>query len=96
MSARGAMTKSDTASAVDAWMVERYRAMPPAEKIAIASRLGATVLQLAYARVRTESPEISDDEADRRVRALIWPAPLHAAFFAARARRRAATADMFR
>jgi hypothetical protein len=43
------MTKSDTASAVDAWMVERYRAMPPAEKIAIASRLGATVLQLAYA-----------------------------------------------
>jgi hypothetical protein len=57
-------------------MVEGYRRMTPAQKLARCGDLSSAVRQLAATRVRAEHPEASEREVVLRVAALLYPADL--------------------
>lgn len=61
---------SDTAPEVEAMMVERWRQMTPAEKMATVTELNEAVEMLAWAGVRTRHPEATEEESRMRVAAL--------------------------
>jgi hypothetical protein len=64
---------SDTHPAIEARMIEGYRAMTPAEKLCRVEALNETVLQLAAARIRQENPGLTERELRLRLAALWLP-----------------------
>jgi hypothetical protein len=67
---------NDTHPTVERMMLEGYRRMTPAEKLARCGDLSSTVRQLAAARIRREHPDADDREIRIRVAALLYPADL--------------------
>lgn len=57
-------------------MLEGYRRMTPAEKLARCGDLSSAVRQLSAARIRSEHPGADEREVTRRVAALLYPAEL--------------------
>jgi hypothetical protein len=57
-------------------MIEGYRRMTPAEKLARCGDLSMAVRQLAAARVRSEQPEANERDVLIRVASLLYPADL--------------------
>lgn len=62
---------SDTAPEVERLLIEAYRAMSPAEKLARVAALNGALVALATARIRGQyGPELSDRELRLRLAAL--------------------------
>lgn len=72
---------ADTSIEAERILLERYRAMTPAEKIAIARALTRTVHELALAGARLRHPEATDDELRLHVAATRLPRDVMAAAF---------------
>ncbi len=66
----------DTHPAIAKMLVEGYRRMSPAEKLARCGDLSASVRQLAAARIRAEHPRADEREVQLRVASLLYPADL--------------------
>jgi hypothetical protein len=79
-----ASTPRDTSADVQERMDTYYRAMSPLAKLELQASLTASAMAMARARLRHDEPDADDDTVEERLRALIWPAALHQAFFAAR------------
>ncbi len=57
----------DTDRATEEYVLQRYRSMTPAEKLAIVDRLRRMVLVLARAGIRDQYPGLSPAEADSKL-----------------------------
>lgn len=68
--------RDDTHPAILALMLEGYRRMTPAQKLARCGDLSTAVRQLAAARIRAEHPEADEREVLLRVASLLYPADL--------------------
>jgi hypothetical protein len=66
----------DTHPAVAKMIIDGYRRMTPAEKLARCGDLSSAVRQLSAARIRAEHPEADEREVRVRVAALLYPAEL--------------------
>ena len=64
------MSASDTAPEIERILIEGYRRMAPAAKLARVREMTRAVQQLALAGIRRRHPAISDDEARLRLAAL--------------------------
>ena len=84
--ARAAPASRDTSLDVQERMDTHYRTMSPGQKVALIASLTASVDAMARARLRREDPTADADTIEERLRALLWPAGLHRAFFTARRR----------
>jgi hypothetical protein len=62
---------SDTHPKIEAMMLEAYRRMTPAQKIARVQALNETVLQMAAARLKKQYGEMSERELRLRL-ASLW------------------------
>jgi hypothetical protein len=62
---------TDTRPEVFALLLEGYRRMTPAQKLARVADLSATSRQMAEARIRKEHPEAGDSEVRLRLGALV-------------------------
>ena len=67
------MAPSDTDPKVEAFLIERYRAMSPLEKLEIVRRLNRSLIALSEAGVRQRQPGIEERELRLRVAALRLP-----------------------
>jgi hypothetical protein len=68
--------RGDTHPTIFKKIVEGYRRMTPAEKLARCGDLSSAVRQLSAARIRQEHPDADDREVRVRVAALLYPAEL--------------------
>jgi hypothetical protein len=66
----------DTHPTVAKMIIDGYRRMTPAEKLARCGDLSSAVRQLSAARIRAERPEANEREVQLRVAALLYPAEL--------------------
>ncbi|MGO8996972.1 MAG: hypothetical protein ACLQVI_26960 [Polyangiaceae bacterium] len=66
----------DTHPTIAKMMIEGYRRMTPAEKLARCGDLSSAVRQLSAARIRAEHPGAGEREIGLRVAALLYPAEL--------------------
>ena len=66
----------DTHPTIAKMMVDGYRRMLPAEKLARCGDLSSAVRQLSAARIRAEHPGADEREVRLRVAALLYPAEL--------------------
>jgi hypothetical protein len=66
----------DTHPTIARMILDGYRRMTPAEKLARCADLSLAVRQLAAARIRTEHPQADDHEVRLRVAALLYPPEL--------------------
>jgi hypothetical protein len=57
----------DTERATEEYVLQRYRCMTPAEKIAIVDRLRRMVLMLARAGIRDQYPGLSPEETESKL-----------------------------
>jgi hypothetical protein len=67
---------NDTHPAIAAMILDGYRRMTPAEKLARCADLSTSVRQLAAARIRAENPGLTEREVLWRVAALLYPPEL--------------------
>jgi hypothetical protein len=58
---------ADTAPAVERWLIEAYRRMPPEAKLAKVQALSALTTTLALADIRQRHPHASQDELHLRL-----------------------------
>jgi hypothetical protein len=70
------LVRDDTHPAILSRMIEGYRRMTPAEKLARCGDLSTAVRQLAAARIRAEHPEASERDIVIRVARLLYPVDL--------------------
>lgn len=68
--------KDDTHPAIAKMIMDGYRRMTPAEKLARCGDLSSAVRQLSAARIRREYPDADDREVRLRVAALLYPREL--------------------
>jgi hypothetical protein len=68
--------RDDTHPTIARKIIEGYRRMTPAEKLARCGELSSAVRQLSAARIRQEHPGADDREVRVRVAALLYPAEL--------------------
>ncbi len=71
-----ASVRDDTHPAILSRMIEGYRRMTPAQKLARCGDMSTAVRQLAAARIRAEHPEASERDVLLRVAALLYPSDL--------------------
>jgi hypothetical protein len=64
------MGPSDTSAAAEAFLVEGYRRMSPAEKLRRVASLNRALSQLAAARIRAQYGDVPEDEMRLRLGAL--------------------------
>lgn len=72
---------ADTSVEAERILIERYRAMTPAEKVAIARALTQAANELALAGARLRYPDANDDELRLRVAATRLPRDVMVAAF---------------
>jgi hypothetical protein len=66
----------DTHPTIAKMILDGYRRMTPAEKLARCGDLSLAVRQLSAARIRMEHPDADDHEIRLRVAALLYPREL--------------------
>ncbi|MBI4585031.1 MAG: hypothetical protein HY717_13545 [Planctomycetes bacterium] len=67
---------SDTSPQAEAVLIELARALPPWRKLEIALGMTAAVRQAALAGIRSRHPQASEEEARKRLAALLLPREL--------------------
>jgi hypothetical protein len=78
----GYMTQSsDTSLEAERWLIERYRAMTPAQKIHMFRELSRASQELALAGIRERHPDAGDDELRMRVASTRLPASIMSTVF---------------
>lgn len=72
---------NDTPPQMEALLIERYRRMTPAEKLAMVTKMTQAVQKLALARIRRQYGDISEHEQKLRLAALWYGRDIMIHFF---------------